>query len=241
MKPNYTGIKKTFSNSNIISTDDLLSFYKSIEPTVKKTTVNWRIYELVRSGQLQRIGRGKYILGNAIKYFPAISAKEIKIGNLIRKEFPFINYCIWNTSILNEFSQHLSTFRFVIVEIEKEALDSVYFSLKESFNSTFKKPSREMVEEFISGQANSIIIKPFVSEAPLEKYKNMPTTTLEKLLVDLYCDKNLFYFLQGNELVNIYKNAFEKYTINQSKLLRYADRRQKKKQIEDFINTIFRQ
>ena len=42
----------------------------------------------------------------------------------------------------------------------------------------------------------------------------MSTVVVEKLLVDLYCEKDLFYFLQGQELVNIFGNAFDKYTIN---------------------------
>lgn len=241
MKLNFSGIKKTFSNSKIITTDDLFNFYKSLEPSVKKATVNWRIYELVQTGRLQRIGRGKYVIGKELKYRNEISAKEIKISNLIKKEFPFINYCIWTTSILNEFSQHLSALQFIIVEVEKETLESVYFMLKDNFKSAFKKPARGIVEEVISSQPNSVIINSFVSEAPIQKIKNVPTSTLEKLLVDLYCDKNLFYFVQGNELLSIYKNAFDKYTINQSKLLRYADRRRKKKQIEEFIKSIFRQ
>jgi len=241
MKLNISVIKKTFSNFKIITTNDLFNFFKSSEPSVKKATVNWRIYKLVQTGRLQRIGRGKYVLGKEQKYINAVSAKEIKISNLIKKEFPFINYCIWTTSILTEFSQHLSAFQFIIVEVEKETLESVYFTLKDNFNPTFKKPSREIVEEFISSKPNSVIINSFVTESPIQKIINVPTSTLEKLLVDLYCDKNLYYFVQGNELLNIYKNAFNKYTINQSKLLRYADRRRKKKQIEDFIKSIFRQ
>lgn len=55
----------------------------------------------------------------------------------------FVNYCIWNSSILNEFLQHYSSSKFLVVEVEKEALESVFFSLKEKFNSTFKKPSKE--------------------------------------------------------------------------------------------------
>lgn len=38
----------------------------------------------------------------------------------------------------------------------------------------------------------------------------------------------------------VYKNAFEKYTINQSKLLRYATRRQKKIEIDELIKSINR-
>ena len=240
MKRNFSEIKKTFSNFKIITTNDLFNFYKSSEQAVKKSTVNWRIYQLVQTGKLQRIGRGKYVLGKEQKYSNEISAKEIKISNLIKKEFPFIKYCIWTTSILNEFSQHLSAFQFIVLEVEKETLEPVYFMLRESFNSTFKKPSKEIVEEFITSQQNSIAVNSFVSEAPIKSIKNVPTSSLEKLLVDLFCDKNLYYFVQGNELFNIYKNAFDKYTINQSKLLRYADRRRKKKQIEEFIKSIFR-
>ena len=241
MKLKIELFKKKFADSEIIVTDDLYSFYQSEEPEIKKSTVNWRIYELARNGVLQRIGKGKYIIGKSIQYSPEISNKEIKVNNVIKKEFPFINYCIWNSSILSEFLQHQLSFRFILVEVEKDVLESVFYSIKENFNSTFKKPAKEMLEEFIITQQNSIIIVPLVSEAPIQYIKKVPTSFLEKLLVDLYCDKNLFYFLQGYELVNIYKNAFNKYTINLSKLLRYADRRRKKTEINEFIKSIIRQ
>lgn len=241
MKLKISEIKKSFTDVEIITTADLFNFYKSSESAVKKATVNWRIYELVQRGLLQRIGRGKYIIGKELKYFPELSAKEIKINKLIKNEFPFIKYCIWNTSNLNEFLQHQSSLQFIVVEVEKEALESVYFTIKDGFNSTFKKPSKEMVEDFISTQQKSIIINSFVTEAPIQSIKNIPTSSIEKLLVDLYCEKNLFYYLQGNELVNIYKYAFDKYTVNRSKMLRYADRRRKKLQIDEFIKSIIRQ
>ncbi len=241
MKLKIDYIKNKFAGSEIIITDDLYRFYQSEEPEIKKSTVNWRIYDLVRKGLLKRIGRGKFIIGKSINYFPEISKKEIKINSVIKKEFPFIKYCVWNSLILSEFLQHQSSFQFIVVEVEKDALESVFYSLKDGFNSTFKKPAKEIVEEFISTRQNSIIINSFVSEAPIQKIKNVPTSSLEKLLVDLYCDKKLFYFLQGYELVNIYKNVFDKYTINKSKLLRYADRRRKKIQINEFIKSIIRQ
>ena len=241
MKIQFSEIKKTFKDSEIITSADLFNFYKFSESTVKKATVNWRIFELVHRGLLQRIGKGKFVVGKSIHYLPEISNKEIKINSFIKKEFPFIKYCIWNSSLLSEFLQHQLSFRFIVVEVEKDVLESVFHSIKESFNSTFKKPAKEMLEEFISTRQNSIIINSFVSEAPIQNIKNVPTSSLEKLLVDLYCDKNLFYFLQGYELINIYKNAFDKYTINKSKLLRYADRRRKKTQIDEFIKSIIRQ
>jgi len=226
MKLKIEHIKEEFTGYKIILTDDLYRFYQSDEPEIKKSTVNWRIYELVQNGILQRIGKGMFVVGKSIHYLLEISNKEIKINSVIKKEFPFINYCIWNSSILSEFLQHQLSFQFIVVEVEKDALESVFYSLKDSFNSTFKKPAKEMVEEFISPRQNSIIINSFVSEAPIQSIKNVPTSSLEKLLVDLYCDKNLF---------------LDKYTVNKSKQLRYADRRRKKIQIEEFIISIIRQ
>lgn len=240
MSLKYQDVRKEFSNYKKITIDDLVNYYRVADPNVKKTTINWRIYELVQNGALQRTGRGKYIVGKQLKYAPELTTKEIKISKLIKNEFPFINHCLWSVSYLNEFLQHQTVFSFLIVEVEKEAIEAVYFKLKESVNLTFKKPTKEILEEFIGTQQNSIVINAFVSEAPIQKINNIPTPSLEKVLVDLFCDNKLFYFLQGNELVNIYKNAFEKYTINQSKLLRYADRRRKKTEISNFINSIIR-
>jgi hypothetical protein len=76
-----------------------------------------------------------------------------------------------------------------------------------------------------------------VTGSPVQLVKNVPTTTIEKLLVDLFCDKE-FEFLQGYELTHIFNNAFSKYTINVDKLLRYASRKAKRDQLSEFIKTI---
>ena len=87
---------------------------------------------------------------------------------------------------------------------------------------------------------NIIVVQNLVSEAPLQKVNNIPTVTLEKLLVDLIYGKDLFYYYQGYELHNIFQRAFDKYTINESRLLRYADRRKKKVEVLELIKTINR-
>jgi len=84
---------------------------------------------------------------------------------------------------------------------------------------------------------NVIIVRHLVTEAPVQKIKTIPTVTIEKMLVDLYSDID-FEYLQGNELSFIFKNAFSKYTINENKLLRYANRKGKKEKIIDFIKNL---
>ena len=55
------------------------------------------------------------------------------------------------------------------------------------------------------------------------------------MLIDTFCDKDIFYFYQGAELVNIFEQAIERYHINFSTLLNYAAQRGKKEEIIDLL------
>jgi len=77
-----------------------------------------------------------------------------------------------------------------------------------------------------------------VSEAPLLNIKGINTASLEKMLVDVFCDKTLFSAQQGSEMRTIFKNTFDKYTVNPSSMLRYADRRRKKESLQKYLYSI---
>ncbi len=82
------------------------------------------------------------------------------------------------------------------------------------------------------------IVKSLITEAPVQKVDNIPTITIEKLLVDIFCDPVIFNAQQGSEMNQIYKEAFEKYTISESKMLRYANRRRKRKELDNYLNEV---
>ncbi len=124
---------------------------------------------------------------------------------------------------------------FLMVEVEKEALDAVFYFLKGVQKNTFKEPSREIMEDIMTRASTAIIVRPMISESPLIQIGNTQLPSLEKILVDLYTEKKLFYFIQGSELRNIFKRAVEKYTVNFSKLLRYAKRRGKEKELQKIL------
>ncbi len=55
-------------------------------------------------------------------------------------------------------------------------------------------------------------------------------------MVDIFCEELLFDAQQGSEMDRIFKEAFEKYAISESKMLRYASRRRKKQELEIYLN-----
>jgi hypothetical protein len=55
------------------------------------------------------------------------------------------------------------------------------------------------------------------------------------MLVDVFCDADLFFAYQGHQLVQIFQSACSRYHVNFSRLLNYAKRRNRKQEIADFL------
>lgn len=213
-------------------------FYHEIEKELKLSTVNWRIHDLIQNGILQRVGRGKFKFGKERNYLPEISPFMKSVYLKIKKEFPYTVISIWYTSSLNEFMIHQPFKFYYILEIEKEAMDSIFYFLKNLNFSVFLNPTMDILEKYTPNNKQIIIIKPLISEAPLSIVKGITTASIEKILVDIFCDSITFSAQQGSEMRTIFETAFTKYTVNQSKIIRYANRRRKKENFIEFINTI---
>lgn len=231
-------LRNRFKTEDSFGNQDIAQFYKQFETDIKPTTVNWRVYTLVQTGILQRIGRGRFKLGERKNYLPEVSSGMKSIYKKVRREFPFLNICIWNTSSLNEFMVHQPGNFFYLLEAEKEALESVFYFLKDTKFAVFLEPNRDILEKYLPEEKEVIIVKSLVTEAPLLTVEKINTASIEKMLVDIFCDDIIFSAQQGSEMRTIFDTALIKYTVNQSKMLRYADRRGKKDSLIGFMDTL---
>lgn len=195
---------------------------------------------MVSKGVLERKGRGIFKIGKTTVFVPYIDNKTNSIYKKILSDFPYSTVCVWKMSLLNEFTLHISNNHLTLIEVDKESMESIFYSLRDKYNHVFLNPNNSILEQYVFNSKTPIIVKPLISEAPLLSVSNINTTTIEKMLVDLFCDEDLFQFYQGREKKKIFEEAFAKYTINNNKLLRYASRRGKKKEIETIINQIIR-
>lgn len=227
-------LKQQFTQNALIKTSEVVDFYKKYEPEIPRTTVNWRVYELVKQGVLERIGKGRFKIGKLKLYQPEITTKLFKINKSIRTNFPFITYCLWQQQWINEFSQHIAKTGVILIEAERDSAESIYHFLKDSFSSVFYKPGKELLQDYILGLESALLVKPLVSEAPIQEVRGVPTVSIEKLLVDVFSDAE-FEYARGQETIHIFENAFSSYSINQTKLLRYADRKKKKQEVEEIM------
>lgn len=188
-----------------------------------------------KEGVLKNPSRGKYTLNGKDRFRPVIDAKLKRLYNKIKKNYPFIEFCVWNTLWLNEFMRHQPFKYYTIIELEKDVVKSVFYKLKDQGKTVFLEPDAETFELYIHNSDDVIILKQLVSEAPLTETENIAIPSLEKLLVDMLIDTNLFS-AQQSELEFIYRSAFEKFEISKSKIKRYADRRNRETEVEQLIN-----
>lgn len=231
-----------FKNKEYFTREELFEFYKSQEPDLNEGTFGWRVFNLQHKNVIKPTRRGCYAISFKPKYKPLISAELLKISKILSENFNNTTYSIWSTEWLNEFAQHQSGKKLIIIEVEKQMETSVFYTLRDSLKQEiFITPDEKVIDFYISESKTPVIVKKLITRSPINKNivnnRILFTPQLEKILVDLYAEDKLLYFYQGSELIHIYENAIKDYTINFTKLLSYAKRREKETEIKQFLKT----
>ena len=229
-----------FKEREHFTREDLFEFYRYFEPNLKEGTFGWRIYDLKNKNIIRSLKRGIYVISYKPKYKPEISAEPMKLAKQIVSKFEDAKHCIWETDWLNEFSQHQASRKIIIIEIEKDFIESLYYELKDSpRGEIYINPDEKAINFYVAESDYPVIIKKLITRSPIARRTNkkvdIHTPLLEKILVDLFADEKLFYYLQGSELVHIYESAISNYAINFTKLFSYAKRREKEQDIKQFM------
>jgi hypothetical protein len=99
----------------------------------------------------------------------------------------------------------------------------------------FLQPAKESIDRYVLPKEGSIVVITLITRAPTLILDDITVPSLEKILVDTFCDQELYFIYSGSELMNIYRYAYKKYAINFSRLLTYAERRKRKTEIREFI------
>lgn len=196
-------------------------------------TIAWRIHDLKEKGIIQNIGRGIYTWNTKTQYVPDISEKSKILHKNIHDRLPYASICITETKWFNEFMRHQVFKSYWVVETEKEVTGVLFNNLKEIGEDAFLNPDAQIYSTYISMVENPVIVKPLITEAPLQLVEQIHVPTIEKMLVDLISDKET-YSAQGTEADNIFKTATEKYNVNSNKLMRYARRRNKENDLHTY-------
>lgn len=227
-------VRKYFGNKPFTS-DELYQFYLEEEPTLKKTTFRWRVYNLKKENVIYSLKRGLYTAVKKNNFTPSIDKQLKNLYKKIKTQFPYSEISIWDTSWLNDYMVHQPLIRNIIIEVDKDAVSSAFSFLQESTKNIFLNPRKHEIGTYVSTGQTNVIVKNLVAESPVETREEIRIPRIEKIMVDLFMEDQLYVTYQGGELKNIYEAFFEIFSINQSTLNRYATKRKVKERFLTFL------
>ena len=194
---------------------------------ISQSSVKSTITRLVKANKLTRLQRGIYAYTDGRQksdYKAVVDERERHLYFELRHRFPFAHFCVYNGGSLASLQHHLFYNNATYIETDRAAMESVFYTLRSQGRDVYLNPKLEVTTLYIDFKKAPIIIKPLTTESPLHDSEGVMVPTLEKLLIDIRKDVDIFY-LQGAEYENIIYNANSLYKINHSRLNRYGRRR----------------
>ena len=233
---NIAKFKAHFSKKLSFTINDIRSYYHSHEPELKDSTLRWRVSDLKNKGVVTAIGQGIYSLQSKPLWHPRISSPVTAVYKKLLKQYNKLNFTIWSTAWLNDFTNLQAFHYLVIIQVEKDYAEAAFEFLKEKgFQNLYYKPDKKEVNYYFGEANETYVVTTLISKSPLQTVEKIKIPRLEKILVDLFCDKNILNGFQGSELKNIYSKAFNNYAINTTVLINYARRRAREKELSEYV------
>ena len=204
---------------------------------INRNSARQYLSKLSKLNKLDRIGNGEYRLHSKQSFYYEPLELAVNINSSVKQYFPFADFCIYEGSIFSPLYHNIAINNAIYVETNRDVVEAAFHKLQGSGLPVFKKPDSDFMADYVNLKDPCIIVKPLVTEAPVTTNKDMTVPTIEKLLVDILKDKDLYY-MQGYEYLRILDNAMSLFNINFSSLLRYSRRRGCDKELKNCIELV---
>lgn len=203
------------------------NYYDAMRQETGKSTAGELTYSINRAIAEKRIihiGRNQYVYANDKRtYRHNYSEAASKTASEIIKEYPSVDFRIFELTELNTFVNHQLAHNTIFVFVENYLVDYVFDSLRR------KHPGRVMLKPSVNDYFRYLVDDMIVVlRLPSESPKGIVcpwNSRLETILVDVSVDKLLSRIVSRGEYRNIFETAFELYNIDKKAMFRYSNRR----------------
>jgi len=222
-----------------VSRKDIFDLLHDCRPEISQNSLKWIISELLDRKLLYRIGYNTYSYRKPegkIMYSPIYSGKSREVQETVEREYPLVDFCIFESFLLNEFLNHQVAQNTILIQIEKEIGSFLFEYLEESYEGRILyRPNMESYGRY--WRENCIIIIDKVSEAPKDR-ENPHAIVLEKLLVDIFAEPMVRCLFSHSEYPLIMETARERYLIDEKRMMRYARRRNAVTKMKEYMGRV---
>lgn len=230
-------IKGQFSGQSTITSKELGIFLLTIFPDLSTNTISWRINQLKAENLIYQVGRGLYTFIFKPEFKQEISLKSKRLYN---KTKPFVcsELVVWDTELLDLIIDKTSLKRTTFLLVQKDELNDLFDQMQSMSRPVYLEPTNEIVQRYILNQNDVTLLYPLISETPKQSNGDYILPTIEGVLVNTWLLSENYLKYLGYSIDEIFESAFKKYNVNKNKLLRYAARRDQRKEIEQLIQKI---
>ena len=210
---------------------------RSVDPHCTEASINWMLVTLHKQGIIAYAGAGKYYIpkdsSERKQYSFPHSVEYKEIEQTVIDKYPLVTFQMWELIQMNDFVNHQIAKNVVFVEVESMLIDTVFGLLHERYPYAMIFPDNE---SFFRQRApeTDIVVQKLLSEVPRPIAGH--SSPWEKLLVDLLSKKLTGNLIEISEYRSIYEDVFRKYLIDETRMFRYAKRRNLYDNLISFIN-----
>ena len=213
---------------NLEELKDLASLYQTKN---HKFLMSW-----ISRIQHKQAANNQHILrlrGARAEYRPIYSDHTMQLIDIISQAYPHVSFTVFETTLMNEFLNHLVAQNTVFIQAEKESNIFLFRFLQEQgYHDLLYRPSGK--DFSLYWVKDCIVVSDLISEAPI--LDDAPhSICLEKLLVDMYADKLISTTYSKAEFTKVLHLARSQYQVNTAKMLRYARRRNKEDDLANIL------
>ena len=219
----------------------LVSELRQDNPQLRESSFHWAISGMLHSGSIIKTGYNEYQIPDGREkkiYRPLYSEPASALLAQVSEKYPLVSFTVFETVLMNDFLNHLIAQNTVFLQVEKEYSIFVFRYLQDlGYTDLMYKPSK--ADYSLYWKPDCIVVTDLISEAPVNVL--FPHEIyLEKLLVDMYCDKLISTTYSRAEYPDVLQEVMHNWHVEKPKLLRYARRRGKEKEIRRILEDMRR-
>lgn len=199
--------------------------YFTLEEIVKMSGISNQLaknylQELKQSGMIFSAGRGIY---SSVKeeFQSQEKSRVIELRQLLKKEYPCLDFLIWNTLYFQPYYHHQQTHNITFVEVEADAIRPVADKISRDYRFVMVEKASRVAPKDFDITRDPIIVRLLVKDSPRKGH--MPT--LEKMLVDLFVIKDKYSTMADSDYWELWRSIDGFFRVNVRALIAYAKSR----------------
>lgn len=187
---------------------------------LEKKLVEDYLFQLKQENVVFEAGYGFF--STVAEKFPFTPVRRVEvIRQCLKKNYPLVDFLIWDTKIFAPLYHHTQTHHITFVEVEKDLVFPIHEHLYGKYRGVLKE---RRVKSFFAGfdvTLDPVVVRAMPSRSPREG--NVPA--LEKILVDMYLDMNRYSYIGHSDYLELWWDLIRLYRINIRELIGYSRRR----------------